>query len=114
MQTANHTTRAISKYRQNAFAHSICLGVLHCTSHKPGFAISTVTQRSRDFPTSRRPPRVARQSAKPLYLLWRLALVSAVTDRSKPQSSPVEWPLNVETLSRVLGTRHEPVVIKNF
>src|SRR5438876_8709359 len=48
------------------------------------------------------------------YFFRRLALVSAVNDRSKPQPSPVEWPLNVETLSRVLRTRREPVVVEDF
>src|SRR6266516_2572984 len=46
-----HTTSAISRYRQNALANSICLGVLHCTSNNPGFAISTVTHCAREVAT---------------------------------------------------------------
>src|SRR5215210_2250221 len=47
----NQTTLAISKYRQNALANSICLGVLHCTSNSAGFATSTVTHCARDVAT---------------------------------------------------------------
>ena len=35
------TGRAISRYRQNALASSICRGVLHCTWNKAGLATMT-------------------------------------------------------------------------
>ena len=39
---------AISRYRQNAFASSICRGVLHCTSNSAGLATNTVRHRARE------------------------------------------------------------------
>ncbi len=46
-----HTVSAISRYRQNEFANSICRGVLHCTSNNAGLATSTVTHCAREVAT---------------------------------------------------------------
>src|SRR5271165_5208381 len=49
-----YVTRAISRYRQNALASSICLGVLHCTANKAGLATMTATHLARDTATFNR------------------------------------------------------------
>src|SRR5258705_9494736 len=45
------TSLAISRYLQNAFANSICRGVLHCTSNNAELATSTVTHCAREGAT---------------------------------------------------------------
>jgi len=47
-------TVVISKYLLNAFANSICLAVLHCTSKSAGLATSMVTHCALDVATFNR------------------------------------------------------------
>jgi hypothetical protein len=48
-QTSGYAIRAISRYRQNALASSICRGVLHRTWNGAGLATTAATHRAREI-----------------------------------------------------------------